>query len=349
MKYFAERLRMARVMRGLSMKELVDKLDNKITKQSIGRYEKGEMQPSKDILMSLIDALDLKLDYFDRQISFDIQPEFRKLKKLPKKKQAEVIERTRDFVERYLEAEELVAAEIAFESPNYSCNSLEEAEITAHQMRADRDLGEDPLYNIVEMFEDWGIKVYQDHFGTDSISGMSSWIGVDQAVIVINKSHNIDRQRFTALHELGHLVLDISDEVDEKTCERICDRFAGAMLIPASQLKSELGNHRNDIHLKELELIKNQYGISPQALLYRAKDLGIISSYVHSQKMRYIRSMGWHKKNIGVYNGEENSNRLLQILCKGLSEDAITFSKAASLNNMRVAEFRDLVKTKISD
>jgi Zn-dependent peptidase ImmA (M78 family) len=113
------------------------------------------------------------------------------------------------------------------------------------------------------------------------------------------------------------------------------------MLIPASVMKRELGNHRNHILLKELVLINAQYGISPQALLYRAKDLEIISNYLFVQQMKYINSQFGGKANLGVYDGKEKSNRLFQLICRGIAEEAMTSSKAASLMNLKVAELRD--------
>lgn len=42
-KSFAERLHNARLMRGLSMQQLCDMMDNVITKQTLSKYENGVM------------------------------------------------------------------------------------------------------------------------------------------------------------------------------------------------------------------------------------------------------------------------------------------------------------------
>lgn len=344
MKNFAERLKMARIKNGWSMQDLADRLDGHISKSAIAKYEKGEREPGRDKLLMLSDALMVRIDYFFREGKLEFNPKFRKLAKLPQKKQAEVIEKTRDYLERFLEAEELVAEEKGFVNKikDFVCDDLQKAEEAADLFRSEMKLGDDPLYNIVELLEDWGIKVYHDVLGDDSISGLSSWIDRDKgiAVIVINKSHKIDRQRFTALHELGHLVLNIPDHLTDKEEERICDRFAGAMLIPSHRLQQELGPHRNRIHLKELELIKAQYGISPMGILYRAKDHGIISDHLHRSMIITLRKRYDYKEEIGFYEGTERSGRLLQVLCKGIAEDAITTSKAASLYGVTLSSFR---------
>ena len=50
--------------------------------------------------------------------------------------------------------------------------------------------------------------------------------------------------------------------------------------------------------------------------------------------------MGWKVEEPYEYEGKEKSNRFDQLLFRALSEELISFSKAASLDNMRLAEFR---------
>lgn len=350
MENFAQRLLMARTMKGWSMQDLANRLEGTMSKSAIAKYENGQRVPGKEKLIALCQVLEVKLDFFSRQKSVRLEPSFRKLDKLPKQKQEEIVERTRDYLERYLETEELTASEQLFKNKikSFVCDSLDKAESAAELFRQKMKLGDNPLSNIIEQLEDWGIKVFHEELGTDSISGMSSWQNSRESIIVINKSQNIDRQRFTALHEVAHGVLNLSDNLSDREKEKICDRFAGAMLIPASKLIAELGQKRSRIHLKELELIKLQYGISVQALLYRAKELGIITNYMQSFMMRYIKEQFGRYAVIGNYDGIEASNRLLQILCKGIAEDAITTSKAASLYGKSLSSFRKELNSSVA-
>ena len=63
---FAERLKSARKMSGLSMAILADKTGHAVTKQAISKYEKGLMNPGGDALVALSRALGVKSDYFFR-------------------------------------------------------------------------------------------------------------------------------------------------------------------------------------------------------------------------------------------------------------------------------------------
>jgi transcriptional regulator with XRE-family HTH domain len=63
MKPFAERLKSARVMAGLSLQDLAEKLQNGVTRQALHKYEKGEFMPDSEMLGRLCDALGVRLDY----------------------------------------------------------------------------------------------------------------------------------------------------------------------------------------------------------------------------------------------------------------------------------------------
>ncbi len=336
-----KRIRMARVMAGLSLQQLSDKTDNAISKQAISKYEKGVMQPSFENLQAISRALNTRVDYFLRDSTLDLgEIKYRKQTKLPKKKQNEITERTRDFLERYLETELLLNLnqEVSVPNRNIKVNSEDDVEVVTNQLRYKWDLGSNSIYNILETIEQLGIKVIKLKESINHFYGMSTWVSKKVPVIVLSEM-NKDRLRFTALHELGHLVLDI-EHLEDKFQEKICDRFAASMLLPKSALLSELGGHRKNIHLRELVLIKAEYGISPQAILYRAKDLGLITEAYFISQVKYLRFKGLWRKNIGKYEGEEKSNRLLQLLCRGVAEEFITSSKAASLYNMKLADFR---------
>ena len=60
---FGERLKLARKKAGFSLRDLSEALDNRISAQAIGKYERGEMMPSSGILLALAKTLDVSLDY----------------------------------------------------------------------------------------------------------------------------------------------------------------------------------------------------------------------------------------------------------------------------------------------
>ena len=58
-----QRLRLARAASGLSLRDLESKLGNRVTPQALSKYERDEMMPSSQVLMSLARALDVSEEY----------------------------------------------------------------------------------------------------------------------------------------------------------------------------------------------------------------------------------------------------------------------------------------------
>jgi Zn-dependent peptidase ImmA (M78 family) len=270
--------------------------------------------------------------------------EFRKLKNYPTKEKSRIVEIAKDELGRYIELEEILGIEIKFQNPleNIPINSQADIEKAAETLRHAWGLGRDAISNVIALLEDHHVKVLEID-STESFDGFSTWVnGQDIPLIVLNKSklgNALDRKRFTALHELAHLLLDVNQH-PEKEKEKYCHAFATAMLIPAETMKKELGGKRSKLSFHELAAMKQQYGISMQALVYRAKDLGLISENYLKHFYVVFNQLGYRSSEPVAYEGVEHSNRFSQLLFRALAEEFISISKAAALKNQRLAEFR---------
>lgn len=349
MQHFAERLRAARKMSGLTLDALSKLLEGKVSKQTLNKYEQGLIKPEANLLLPLCTALTIRPDYFTRTKQVKISPpSFRKFQKLTAKEQAIAIERTRDHLERYLELEELMGIERKFKRDIQGIPDVIEtpdhAETAAKAVRNIYSLGDDPLFNIIELLEDQGVIVVEIDAHED-FSGMSTYVDDRIPVIVLNGNvKNLDRKRFTTLHELAHLLLPIGN-VDEKTEERLCDAFAGAMLLPEKKVIEMLGTHRSALIWNELVIIKELYGISVRAILYRARRFDIITDYDLTTKMAELGRTYGRKSEPGRYKGIEKAIHFRQLLLRAIAEEIITMSKAATLDGKKLADFRqDLLR-----
>ncbi len=340
---FAERLKSARMMNGFSLQDLSDKLENRVSRQALHKYENGEVIPDSDMLNYLCEALSVRPDYFTRETLVELgEISFRKIENLPSKEQNIIIERTREVLERYIELEEIMGISKPFKQPEMisSITSIEDIEQAAKKVREVWNLCDNPIPNVLELLDNKNIKMIQIEASVD-FDGLQTWINEKIPVIVLNKAKlkSSDRIRFSAFHELGHLLLPLKG-VTEKLAEKYCHAFAGAMLFPKKAVIKEFGEKRTNISIQELGLVKKKYGISLQAIIYRLKELGIISAYYMSYYFKYIVQMGWKVVEPYEYEGKEESNRFDQLLFRALSEELISLSKAASLDNMKLAEFR---------
>ena len=214
---------------------------------------------------------------------------------------------------------------------------LAEAEDAATALRQHWGLGIEPIPNLVELLEVQGIKVFA--LALDEIHGVAAKAsranGPQLPVVVVNESEWGERQRFTAAHELGHMVLEIASRVN---AEKAAHRFAGAFLMPAEALFREVGRHRRSISLRELVVLKSLFGVSLQALTYRCKDLRILSRAMFRRLFNdttVVRVAEAAVQGASRCEGDR-PKRFERLVLRAYSEAVISASKAAELLGVSV-------------
>ena len=342
---FAERFKSARLMNGFSLQDVANALGNQLTRQALHRYEKGEVIPDAEKINLLGKVLNVSPDYFFRKTKVELDEiEYRKLSKMPQKEASIIKEKTKEYLSRYLELEEILGLDNEFYNPLADFGAIttyEQVNKAAKVVRENWGLGnKSAIFNVVELLEDKHIKVIKLDVDED-FDGLQTYVNGNIPVIAYNskKINKPDRIRFTILHELAHLLMIFCD-ITEKQKESLCNQFAGAMLLPEETIKSELGEHRNKLSTLELANIKKQYGISMQAIAMQAKNCGIINEHYTKQFFFIFKQMNWRVEEPYDYVGVEESNRFEQLLFRALIEEQISMSKAASLNNQSLAEFK---------
>lgn len=340
---FAQRLKNARIMKGFSMDELVSAMGNSLSKMAISKYEKCQLSPSSSAIIALSKALGQPVDYFFKPFTLQTKSiNFRKLKsRLGVKQENSIKESISDLVERYINIEEICNAGILFESPIGSkIASAQHVKEAALELRDEWNIGTDGIVNVIDLLEEHGVKVLELD-APQSFDGLSSIVNDKYPVIVLNKTVPSERKRFTALHELGHLVLTFDDSVSEKDEEAFCSLFANEMLILESVFKRLFGTSRHDASYQELRAIQMQYGISCDAMMFKAKSCGIITEQRYKAYCIQKNKNPTFKETVeqSLYQMEE-SNRFTRLVYYALSNELITISKAASLLHQSVEQVR---------
>lgn len=280
---FAIRLHEARLMAELSMDRLVELTNNTVTKQSISKYERGIMLPKRAARQALAKALCISEEYFSgNSLQIDV-PMLRTTKDgkglFTDQNATDLEARLAYWTERYLKNEAAAGLTIHFENPIafVSVSTEEDAMHAAELLREHWHCGDGPIPSILRLLERKGIKII-DTLLPDGVWGMSTWADNVHPLIVIDNAKGrttVERLRFTVAHELGHLLLNLSDSVQE--IERMCNTFAGTFLMPRSTLTEELGAQRESLTLEELIDLHELYGISVAALVHTAYNYGIIT------------------------------------------------------------------------
>lgn len=342
------RLKNARARAGLSLRDLEARIGNLVSAQAIGKYERDEMMPSSTVLIALADALDVSESYLLSPSSIELEAvEFRKNRLTSKREEASVEATVLSSVERYLQVEDLLAAPsgswVMPPGSPFRVRTYDDAESAASRLRQLWELGFDPIPALGEFLEEKGIKVIAKPL-EDAVSGMMCFVRKQRdgrvPVVVINSQDTGERQRFTLAHELGHLVLDVADELDE---ERASHRFASAFLMPAEVLLSEVGRHRTAVSLGELFQLKRLFGVSVQAITYRCKDLEILTPKAAAHLFATFTRLGWRSPPYSEPDPipAENPARFKRLCFRALAEGLISESKAAELLETTVRQLNN--------
>ncbi len=346
-----ERIKRARAATGLSMQALGEQVG--VSANMIKKYEHGVSMPGSAMFIKLGKALGVRTEYFFRPVNVTLSGvKYRKRTNTPatvlKRIEADVL----DQAERW---QELANLWPAFPVPAFAgiddiperITTLEEVEQVAEQLRQRWQLGLNPLSDLVDVLESHGVLVIITKVSKlDKFDGLQAHVA-EQPVVVVSSNWPGDRQRFTLAHELGHLLLDsrLTAELDP---EKACNRFASAFILPAFSMRRYLGAKRHNLEVRELYLLKHEFGLSMMACLHRASELHIIDKTAYQRLLKVFSSQGWHKQEPEEAYPEVHTQLFQQLVCRALGEGIISEPKAAELLQMPLIRFHQIRKLKRS-
>lgn len=334
-----ERLKLARLKARLSQRELAGRVG--VSAMSISKYENNVMVPGAETLVKLAQALEVRLEFLLRQVPrLHIEPVYRRHKRMGSRAQEAVKAQIQDWLERYLLVESLLPEDVHVQMPQgfpRPVRTLDDAERAAAALREAWQLGSDPIDNLTELLEEKGVKIGLVE-GADDFDACTFLYDDRTPVITVNQNQPADRQRFDLAHELGHLMMRVVEDLDE---EKAAHRFAAAFLVPAEVAIMELGHHRSHLDLLELLELKEKYGMSMAAWVYRAQDLGILPNSAARQLWRQLSARGWRKQEPLALPAETPS-RMYRLVRRLVAEGIISEARAAELMRQHIALFPTL-------
>lgn len=327
-----KRIRQLRYAKGLTQAELADATGGLVTKQSISKYERGKSQPSSVVLTKLAQALGVKTaDLFGAPPAEIEFPGYRKTYSLGKRKQRQLENQIRFQLEKRIKLQDLIGQlrDVRIPVQEFLVEDLEQTEQYAQQLRSEWDLGTNPIGDVVSVLEDHHVHVIEKDVD-EAFDGISAWAHDEEstlaAAVVTRTGIPGERQRLNLTHELAHLVLQVSEDVDE---ENAAFRWGAAFLAPAEVIFHEVGRRRQSISPSELFLLKKEFGLSIQALVYRLTDLEVISSHYAQQWWKHINTMDWRQSEPNPLPPERPKWLRRQVL-RAYSEDLLSKEEAES-------------------
>lgn len=293
------RLRLARQLAGLRKNQLAEQVGR--TPTAIASYEKNTKRPAAATVAQLSLALGVDPSFFlpgPVELEFsDVVAHFRSLRS--------TTQLARDQALAYGLATVEISATLErhVEFPNSDIQDVEfsgqeeSPEDAARRLRSHWDLPEGPLPHLVRSAENRGVLVVFSPPASASVDAYS-FEGMSRPVVVLNpEKRDYYRQRFDLAHELGHLVMHADAEPGSAKIEAQADRFAAEFLMPGEHMTGLLPGRAD---WGQLQRMKESWGVSLQALLYRSRALGAMSEVTYRNAMVFLSSKGWRRREPGV-------------------------------------------------
>lgn len=295
-----ERLKAARIYRGLTVAELAEKLE--LQRQTVSMYENDKLKnPDYSTIKRMSDTLGFPTDFFLDRCPQNLKSGstyFRALLTTNKKyrnqqaQKMEFISIIYSYLNDYIEF------------PRFNFPSIDgktNIEEIAMMLRDCWNLNDKPIENIVYLVEQNGIIVTRFDSDTDDIDAFSQMIDIDgNSIFLIGYSKNkgtAARIHFDVAHELGHMLLhEWSEDIETLTKEEFKERetqahsFASAFLLPKKPFIADVGKYGNNLtYYMEL---KKKWKVSISAMIRRAYTLNLIDYSTYQQLMRSMQKKG---------------------------------------------------------
>jgi len=298
------RLKSARIYRGLTVAELAEKLD--LQRQTVSMYENDKLKnPEYSTIMRMSESLGFPPKFFLERDGMDVKTGstyFRALLTTNKKYRNQQIQKM-DFISIiYSFLSEYI------EFPAFNFPTIQEGtdnEDAAAILREHWNLRDKPIDNIVYLVEQNGILVTRFDTNTDDIDAFSQMVDINgNSIYLIGYSKNkgtAARIHFDVAHELGHILLhEWSEDIETLSKDEFKEReiqahaFAAAFLLPKDAFSRDIGSYAGNLSYY-IEL-KKKWKVSISAMIRRSYNLNLIEHSTYQQLMKTMQKKGIKKE-----------------------------------------------------
>ncbi|TPG40282.1 ImmA/IrrE family metallo-endopeptidase [Sphingomonas koreensis] len=277
--FHGDKLRLARLLCGLSLEELGGAVGN--SRQFIHQLETGAKEPTDELRDALASVLLVTPAFFATAAANPVREEdchFRRLTSAPRGLIAQTVARG-TAVEALVNAIEAQVRLPIVDFPEESRPaSIEGVERIAEAARQHWGLALDgPITSMMRVVENAGAVVVHFDDLTDRIDALS--MARRRPIIVRSTAKAAAvRLRFDLAHEAAHLIMHQGIVTGDSVTEGEAHRFAGAFLIPRAAFAKEFPRSRRWLDWGALAAMKLRWKVSMRAIVRRAFDLGLIDA-----------------------------------------------------------------------
>ncbi|MFJ1757707.1 helix-turn-helix domain-containing protein [Kitasatospora sp. NPDC088134] len=326
-----------------------------VTPAAVGQYETGVSKPRPELIPRLAEFLDVPMQFFlvgrpSNRLDSSMA-HFRSLRSTPKAQR----ERSLAFAEQIWELTFALEKRIQMpfvDLPGFAGGEVHPGEdlpaepaSAARELRRRWGLGTGPVTHLVRRMESHGIVVVLPPSADASaatVDAFSTRAPRPLVVLTYNRTDDVYRHRFSAAHELGHLVLH-GDATGDSRQEREADAFAAEFLTPQESILPLLPRRMD---LAQLADLRRTWGVSIHSLIYRCRELGLISDATTSRTYQRLRALdgqpGFTPEPVSSFAGEQPV-LLRQAFQLAVEDSGLTIEKLARELGWKPARVRELL------
>ncbi|KXF83707.1 Xre family DNA binding protein [Rhodococcus ruber Chol-4] len=298
------RLTLARQLAGLRKSDLAQTIGKSPT--AVAGWESGSKRPTAATVAELALALGIDPGFLavrqDDVATLTSTPHFRSLRSTTQlardqaRAYGQLAVDISASLERYVEFPDLDVPAFPVELDDVEGDGPEQA---ARWIRQRWKMGAGPIRHILRLLENHGVLVVFSPPQTATVDAYSFDSQLRPVVILNPLKRDYYRQRFDLAHELGHLVMHADAEPGGRLVEEQANRFASELLMPAEEIFDLLPGSMSGTAWGQLAKLKEQWGVSMQALLFRARRLGKLGDVSYRNAMTTVSARGWRRQEPG--------------------------------------------------
>lgn len=311
------RLALARHLAGMRKSELANRIDR--SPSAVTAWEAGGKQPTAANIAELAIGLEVDPWFFavhGQDINtISVAPHFRSLRSTSQ----QLREQALAYGQIAVDVASAIEVHAEFPAPQVPTFHVEPNDVVgpeeaARHVREAWDLDAGPAGHQVRLLETHGVLVVFSPPGAAAIDAYS-FAAADRPTVVLNPiKRDYYRQRFDVAHELGHLVMHGEAEPGSKAVEDQAHRFASEFLLPAEEIHDLLPTAMGRSSWTTLFKLKEQWGVSVGALLFRARQLGRLSDVSYRNAMIRMSQEGWRRDEPGAIASIEQPSMMPRAL-----------------------------------
>ncbi|MCF7668415.1 MAG: ImmA/IrrE family metallo-endopeptidase [Verrucomicrobia bacterium] len=357
----ANNIRRHRNAQRLSQKRLADMAG--ISVAAIKNIELAKNEPRMKTLQAIAKHLNVKLQELFYPVRRLQKVRFRSKKRMHFREN--VLARVARWLDDFNYLEEILNEQLSFTLQPLIEQCNRENVIEAAQLCREK-LGlksTEPIYDICGLLEHTGIKVLPFTMASDSFFGLSVAGEDGGPAVIINvwDRISVERQIFSAAHELAHLILhreafNIDQTNEDKKEEKEADLFAGHFLMPQKGFQMEWNEAAGLDLVDRVFKVKRIYRVSYKTVLHRLLEHEVVDDSIWKKfnrlyLRRYNRKLPFKEEPMAINSIEPEGmkridfqeDRFNRLTRDALEKDMISLSRGAEILNCTIIDMKELL------